>query len=145
MSLLSLLGVIQLKIEFADIFDESTDNGKIDVVRFFGLRDSYFEIVRNAQRAGRMSPSEIVETCAREPLIEDSDAKSYAAAMAKFYLHQFGILDCQMPKWIDDTPACRYMTPFLVNAAHLRNAVCSCPPEFLEKNVLVAEKDFQIV
>lgn len=137
--------MIQLKIEFADIFDEALEDGKIDIVRFFGLRDSYFEIVRNNRRSGNMSVADVLATCSREPNVPSPDIKAYAASMAKFYMHQFEIPDQDMPEWIEKTPACTYLTPFLVNASHLGEAVRSCPPEFLEKNVLVSRKDFQII
>lgn len=137
--------MIQLKIEFADIFDEALEDGKLDIARFFGLRDSYFEIVRNNRNSGNMSTADVLATCSREPNVSNSDIKAYAASMAKFYMHQFGISDKDMPEWINQTPACTYLTPFLVNASHLGDALRSCPPEFLEKNVLVSKKDFQII
>lgn len=99
---------------------------------------------RGLIRRSEITKEEILETVAHQPDIKYPDIMAYAAATAKYYLHKFDIEDKDMPAWIDDTPACKYLTPFIINSAHLREALATCPPEFREKNVLVKEKDFVI-
>lgn len=127
------------------MFEETVVDGQLDGYLFFGLRDSYYEIIRGALRRNDITKEEILATVVRPPKIEYDDVMAYAAATAKYYLHKFGIEDKDMPSWIDETPSCDYLTPFVMNAEHLLKALATCPPEFREKNVLVAAQDFAII
>lgn len=135
-------GETRFDFEFAEIFESELVVD--DFSHFFALRDTYYEVVRNAIRHNKASYQQIIATCEREPIIEDAEIKAYAAATAKYYLHKFGICDGDIPQWIEDTPPCAYLTPFIINSTYLGDAARTCPPEFLEKNILVREKDFTI-
>lgn len=78
-------------------------------------------------------------------MITDPDIKAYATATAKYYLHKFGIGEEDIPGWIENTPSCEYLTPFIINALSLVGASKRCSAEFLEKNVLVDACDFIVV
>lgn len=132
-------------IIFADIYEESIIDGKTNLGLYFALRDSYYETIRSAIRKNRISKEEIIATCDKEPEIKHPENKAHAAACAKYYLHLFGIEDKDMPEWIDKTPPCKHITPYIINAHYLKRAISTCPDEFKEKNILVCSHDFVIV
>lgn len=109
------------------------------------MRDSYFELTRGALQRDVITKEDVIEACKRVPRIKDADIKAYAAATAKYYLHIFGIPDEKIPDWIETTPACDMIVPFVANASVLKSVSTQYIPEFFEKNILARPQDFHII